>query len=99
MELFINRKRLRLVSNPEVNRFSSVFLGILENWSSCRSCFIDHQLLIHQLILLMLNPEQIPPSNNSDAAVPAYQKLPGLVNATTSSATMRGRVTAWDEFS
>ena len=44
-ELFINRKRLRLVSEPEVNWFSSVFLGMLENWSSCRSRFIDHHLL------------------------------------------------------
>ena len=43
--------------------------------------------------------EQIPPPNNNDAAAPEYQKLPGSVNATTSSATMRGRVTAWDVFS
>ena len=58
-------------------------------WSSCRSCFIDHLLLIHQLVLLMSTTEQIPPSSNSDAAAPEYQKLPGSVNATTSSATMR----------
>ena len=38
-------------------------------------------------------------SNNSDAAAPEYQKLFGSVNATTSSADMRGRVTAWDVFS
>ena len=99
MELLISRKRFRLVSEPEVNQFSSVFPGILENWSSCRSCFIDHHLFVHQLILLMLNPWTILPSNDSGAAAPEYQKLPGSVNATTSSATMRGRVTAWHVFS
>ena len=52
IELFINRKRLWLVSDPEVNWFSSVFLGMLENWSSCRSRFIDHHLLLQKLVLL-----------------------------------------------
>ena len=38
----------------EVNWFSCFFLGILENWSSCRSCFIDYHLLTDQVILLMI---------------------------------------------
>ena len=98
-ELFINRKRLPLVSSPEVNWFSSLFLGILGTGvraapaSSITSCwYISWSCWFS-------TTEQSPPSNNSDAVAPEYPKLPGSVNATTSSATMRGRVTTWDVFS
>ena len=80
-ELFINRKRLRLVANSEVNWFSSVFLCILWNWSSCRSCFIDHHLLTSAGPADAQSLNKISPSKSSDAAAPEYEKLPGSVNA------------------
>ena len=49
-----NRKRLRLVSNSEINQVYSGVLGRV-NWSSCCSLRIDRRLLSHQLFLLMFD--------------------------------------------
>ena len=94
MELFNNRERLRLVSNPEINRFFLcifVHIGELE--------FVP--LLLHRSPFVDTSADpadaqslrKIPPSNNSDAA-PEYHKLTVSEIATTRSVNMRGRVTA-----
>ena len=49
------RKRLRLVSNSEINQVSSGVLVNWGNWSSCCSFRIDRRLLSHQLFLLMFD--------------------------------------------